>query len=231
MRPWMERRMSAAVVNFLYTIVYNLYTSAYKYSIQGNAMLERLFTSRVRTKLLAKLLFSAGRQFHLREIAREIGASPVHAGKEIKRLASLGLVRERKVGNLTLFQANEGAPIFPELKRIFLKTEVFPESVKGHLAGLSIEFAFIFGSFAKNMESERSDIDLFVIGDVDEGSILRMIQKLESGLGREINYILWKRSVFERRASEGHHLLKSISKNPVVMIIGDEAELRRIIDG
>ena len=94
--------------------------------------------------------------------------------------------------------------------------------------GLKIDFAFIFGSFAKGIESKESDIDLFVVGAVNENDILKIIQKTEKQSGREINYVLWKKAVLMKRAKK-HHLLNEIAKNPVMMLVGDETEFRKII--
>ena len=45
-----------------------------------------------------------------------------------------------------------------------------------------IEYAFIYGSFAKGEEKETSDIDLFIIGKVDEGKLIDEANKLEKKL-------------------------------------------------
>jgi len=192
------------------------------------SLLENLFTSRVRVNILKLLIFNSDKEFHLREIARKIDANPTYVKKELQNLKEINLVSESKKGNLSLFKINRNSLIFPELKNIFIKTEYFLELIKKSLKKLKIDFAFIFGSFAKGKESKESDIDLFVVGDVEEDELLKTIQKIEMQSGREINYILWKKSLFMKRAKK-HHLLNEIAKNPVIMLVGDEDELRKII--
>lgn len=191
-------------------------------------MLEKLFTSKTRVRILGILISNPGREFHLRELSREVKITPIYVKKELQNLEELNLVLKTKKGNLSLFQINRNSPIFTELKSIFMKTEYFGELAKKSLKKLKIDFAFIFGSFAKGIERKESDIDLFVVGDANENDLLQIIQKIEKRTGREINYILWKKTVLMKRAKK-HHLLNEIARNSIIMLIGDENEFRKII--
>ena len=191
-------------------------------------MLEKLFTSKTRVRILGMLLFNSDSNFHLREIAREVKITPIYVKKELQNLEELNLVSSSKKGNLSIFQVNRNSPIFTELKSIFMKTEYLGELIKKSLEELKIDFAFIFGSFAKGIESEESDIDLFVVGNINENDLLTIIQETEERTGRGINYILWKKDVLMEKAGK-HHLLNEIARNPVIMLVGDENELMEII--
>jgi len=191
-------------------------------------MLEKLFTSKTRVRILGILISNPDREFHLRELSREVKITPIYVKKELQNLEELNLVLKTKKGNLSLFQINRNSLIFTELKSIFMKTEYFGELAKKSLKKLKIDFAFIFGSFAKGIERKESDIDLFVVGDANENDLLQIIQKIEKRTGREINYILWKKTVLMKRAKK-HHLLNEIARNPIIMLIGDENEFRKII--
>ena len=131
-------------------------------------------------------------------------------------------------GNLVLFQINRDSIIYSELKSMFMKTEYFGELLRKSLRELEIDFAFIFGSFARGIESLDSDIDLFIVGDVDENDVLTIIQEIERQTKREINYILWKKADLMEKAKK-HYLLNEIAKNPVIMLVGDENEFKKII--
>jgi len=177
---------------------------------------------------LKTLLFSPGKEFHLRELSREIDITPTYVKKELANLEELNLVLSSKKGNLNLFQINKNSPLFSELKSIFFKTEFLSEIIKKSIKKLKIDFAFIYGSFAKGVESKESDIDLFVVGSVDEDELVKIVQRIEKKVSREVNYILWNKDLFVKRAKK-HHLLNEIAKNPVIMLVGDENELRKII--
>jgi len=191
-------------------------------------MLEKLFTSKTRVRILETLIFNPSTQFHLRDISRRIRITPIYVKKELQNLKELNLIQESKKGNLSLFEIKRESPIFTELKSMFIKTEFLEELVKKSLKRFKIDFAFIFGSFAKGIEKGESDIDLFIIGYVNEDDLLRVIQKIEKQIKREVNYVLWKKEVLIER-SKKHHLINEIAKNPIIMLIGDENELRKII--
>jgi len=190
-------------------------------------MLEKLFTSKTRTKILTLLMFNQDSEYHLREIARKIKISPIYVSKELANLEQLNLVNKKHKGNLTIYQINEGSVILNELKKIFIKTDYIGELIKNKLSG-KVKYTFIYGSFANGTETESSDIDLFVVGDISEDNIITIIQELESKSGREINYVLWTEKVFAQRA-KNHHLLRSIKKNKIIMLIGDENEFKKRI--
>jgi len=191
-------------------------------------MLENLFTSKARVKILKLLIFSQ-EDIHLREIARRTNVSPPYVKKEIENLKKMNLITETKKGNLKIFKINKTSPLYEDLKNMFLKTEALGDVIKENLKKEKIKYALIFGSFAKGDETEKSDIDLLVIGNIKEEDILRIVRDSESKTGREINYILWNEKEFEKRAKEGHHLLKDIINKPVIMLIGDIDEFRRAV--
>jgi len=192
-------------------------------------MLEKLFTSKTRIKLLELLLFNPQKEFHIRQISRMIGISAPYIAKELKNLKEINLIIEFRKGNLKLFKINKKAPIFEEIKRIFLKTESFGEILIKNLKNLDVKYALIYGSFASGKESEKSDIDLLIIGDVNEEKILEVIRSLELKTAREVNYILWNSKEFEEKIREKHHLLIDIIKKPFIMLIGDKNEFRKIV--
>lgn len=192
-------------------------------------MLERLFTSKTRVRVLELLLFSDV-PLHLREIARRVNITPTYVSKELQNLEVLNLVRKSEKGTLYLYEINRSSPIYEELKGIFLKTESLGDYLKEELKGRNIRYALIYGSFAKGEEKETSDIDLLMIGDVKEEELISVITRIEEGIKREISYVLWKEEEFLKRARDGHHLLKDIIENPVIGVIGDVDEFRRIVE-
>ncbi len=190
-------------------------------------MLENLFTSKTRVKLLSLLLFSQNDEYHLREIANIIKADPTHISKELDNLRKLNLVKKTKKANLSIYTINKDSIIIDELKRIFIKTDYLGKFIEKPLKGKA-KYAIIYGSFAKGTETESSDVDLLVVSEMREDELIEIIQLLERKLEREINYILWNEKTFNQR-TKGHHLLRTIKKNKIIMLIGDENEFRQKI--
>jgi predicted nucleotidyltransferase len=63
-------------------------------------------------------------------------------------------------------------PIYNELACIILKTEGVAKELRDSLSEIGVEMVFIYGSFANMKAGVDSDIDVFIIGDVDEIGVL-----------------------------------------------------------
>lgn len=192
-------------------------------------MLERIFTSESRVKLLTEILLNSERDYHIRELSRITGASPTQVQKELKNLQSMGLLGSRKKGNMVLYMIDKNSVIWDDLKRLFLKTEGVGTLILRNLDKKKIEYALIYGSFAKGTETAKSDIDLLIVGQVDEDSLLESISRAERKIGREINFIHWTPTEFVQKAKQKIPLLVDILKTDVIMIIGKQDEFKRSI--
>jgi len=84
-------------------------------------MLERLFSSRTRVKLLELFLFHPEREIHVREICRITGLNINAVRRELANLEGLGLLRSRTAGNARFYTVNIAFPAYQELVGIFLK--------------------------------------------------------------------------------------------------------------
>ena len=86
----------------------------------------------------------------------------------------------------------------------------------------------IYGSFAKGTETESSDIDLLVIGQVSKDRFYESVSSLESEIGREINAIVWDDLQFGSQ-KERSSILGHMKLNEIIMVRGDEDGFRQAI--
>ena len=111
--------------------------------------------------------------------------------------------------------------IYDELQKIVLKTEGIAKIIKEDLARVSnIECMFIYGSFAQGTAGAKSDIDLFIVGDVDENSLIPLVHTSERAINREINYTLMHSDELRKRKRAGDPFVKNVMKERKIMIIG-----------
>lgn len=188
-------------------------------------MLEKLFTSKIRVRILEVLLFG-NKEFYLREIARKVKTNPSYAKKELDNLILLGLVIESKKANSNFYCINKNSPIFEDIKNLFIKTDFLGNYIKNSLK--NAKYALIYGSFAKGNYTSESDIDLLVVSNLEEKNFIKLIQKLENKINREINYVLWNIKTFKKRANS-NSFLRTIKDGKILMLIGDENEFRKEI--
>ncbi|MBD3389327.1 helix-turn-helix domain-containing protein [Candidatus Micrarchaeota archaeon] len=191
-------------------------------------MLEKLLRSNAEVKILGVVLFADG--LHLREIARQAGVSPSEAKRELDTLVSTGVLKTEKKGNLALFHQNESCPFLAELKGLYLKTEGVFAQLREGLSGLKgVEFAFVYGSFARGDERGTSDIDLMVVGKPDTGGIHKRIMKIEGKMGREINYSIYSLREIQRKATLSG-FIKELIAGKKVFVVGLENEFERFAE-
>ncbi|MBU4491119.1 MAG: nucleotidyltransferase domain-containing protein, partial [Euryarchaeota archaeon] len=67
----------------------------------------------------------------------------------------------------------------------------------------------------------KSDIDLFIIGHVHENELIRCIEKLETQLSREINYVLFTPDELTGRIRNKDPFVQNVLKEKKVMLIGE----------
>lgn len=186
-------------------------------------MLEELFSSNVRVQLLVILLTNPDEEFYIRQLARRVGEHPYAVQRELRRLERLGLLTSRTRGRMKYYSVERDFPLYPELKRIILKTAGLGDLVREGLQNLgSIEFAFIYGSVAAGEEDAASDIDLMLVGEIDLLALAPVIAGLEERLGRSINYVVYNLEEFKERGDQGDPFLEDVLKGPIVMLIGRE---------
>jgi predicted nucleotidyltransferase len=167
----------------------------------------------------------------VREIARSITENINSVRCELKKLSSIGLVASEREANLLYYRINTHCPLYKELKNLIYKTEAFGAYLKKMTKLPSdIQVAFVYGSTAYNQEREKSDIDLFVLGNIDGERLHRYIFNLEEKIDREINTVHMDSTEFRTKIKKKNVFLKRILSGEKIFIKGDEDVLSKIIE-
>ena len=184
---------------------------------------EKIFGSRIRAKILGWLFTHPDESFFVRQIALILKEDPTNVSREMAKLEDLGILKSKRNGNLKHFQTNPDCAFFKELKGLVLKTTGVAGQIRGSLDKLAgIEYAFIYGSYAKGEERADSDVDLLIIGDVDMDRLDSNLGKLEKTLGREINYVLYSLEEFKSKRKAKDGFLMDVLAGEKIMVIGAE---------
>lgn len=184
-------------------------------------MLEYFITSKTKRKLLKLFVLHPEKSFYIREIEK-LTKEPVAAvRRELGYLEKAGLLKSRNEGNLKYFEVNRNFPIYPELKKIIYSTVGFGDYLKEKLHNFdSIDIVFIYGSVARNEEGKQSDIDLLVIGNIDNKDFHKVISEVEKETGREINYNLMSKQEFGDRVRKKDTFLMRVIKEEKIFLKG-----------
>ena len=191
-------------------------------------MLEAFFP-KVKGKILILLFTHPDEDFHLREIVRRIQGGKGAVERELKTLTEAGiLIRECK-GSMTCFQANRNSPIFKEIHNLIVKTAGVADVIRSSIQNLSgIRFAFLFGSTASGEMDKLSDVDVFVIGDATFTEVSAALFTTANVLDRKVTPVVYSLQEFTTRTAEKHHFIRRVLASPIIMLIGDEDDLRSV---
>jgi predicted nucleotidyltransferase len=185
---------------------------------------------RTRAAMLALLFDRADEWFHLRKLARETGASPGTAHRELRALVAIGLVLRQQVDTSVQFKANTDSPVFAELKSLLTKTAGAAQLLRAALSTLdrSVSTAFIYGSVARGEQRAGSDIDVMIVGTIGLAAVLKALKPAADALHREINPTVYTPEEFTRKARAGHSFIQRIIAEPKIFLIGDAPELGQL---
>lgn len=190
-------------------------------------MLEYLISSKARVEVLKLFFFNPENRYYQRQIS-SLTHQPIRAiQREVERMEKLGLLETIIEGNRNYYKLKHNTPYFNEIRGIVLKSVGIADTLKIYLANNNnIQFAFIYGSYARNQETSDSDIDLFIIGDVSAREMSKVLSKPKSELGREINYAIFALKEYRDKVKAKDHFISSVANNEKIFLIGTEHDLK-----
>jgi uncharacterized protein len=187
--------------------------------------LSDILSSRVRAEIFRLLFGLDEKEVHLREMERQASLSLGTIRQDLQKLVKLDLVTSRRDGNRLYYRANTGHPLYPDIRKLVLKTAGLVEILKSVLNREGVIVAFVFGSLASSKEKAASDVDLMVIGAVGLRSLSSWLSGVSGQIGREINPHTLTVEEFRRRKEKGDHFLSNVLESPKLFIVGNENDL------
>jgi hypothetical protein len=148
-------------------------------------MIETLISSKTRIKLLFKFFLNSNNTAYLRSLEQEFGESTNAIRVELNRLEKAGMLISFTQGNKKVFQANQKHPLFDEIHNILRKHIGFDTIIENVISRLGeVKKVFVLGSLANGMDS--GEVDLLLVGTVDEAYLLRLIDKAQGLISKKI---------------------------------------------
>lgn len=189
-------------------------------------MLETLFSSRVRVRLLTIFLLNTDSHLHASALVQKVGAHYNAVWKELAHLEKIGLLKSEIAANTKSYFLNTRFPILPELRAIILKTVGIGDTIRQALASLNVNAAFVYGSFASGDMDRQSDVDIMIIGEVELEQLAPIVVRLEKNLGRLVNYIVYSSEEWQEKVDAKEPFIANVLASPKIMLIGEEDALR-----
>ncbi len=196
-------------------------------------MLEELFVSRVRVKILQLFLSSPQESlFHVREIVRRVDEEINAVRRELARMEKFGMVTSEWRANRRLYRFRKDYSFYKELLSLVAKTTGLGGNFISSKAKLGkVKFAFISTRFLKGGLSNTENIDLLVVGNIVLPELQSIIGDEQAKKESEINYSYMDEPEFKFRVKRRDPFILQVLLQPKVMLVGDEDELLEGVSG
>jgi predicted transcriptional regulator len=181
-------------------------------------MLERLFGSQARVKILRLFLLHPEETYYIREVARNLGLQVNSVRRELTNMEEFGLLCSRtskekggkgketepeekensKTQEKKYYYVNNNFVLFEEIRALLVKSQMlYREDFIEELKQVgNTQLIILTGVFVNNPEAI---IDLFIVGNANKVKLKKIIGKMEADLGKEINYTLMDYQEFKYR--------------------------------
>lgn len=109
-------------------------------------------------------------EWHFEQITKEAKVTKAVCNKWLKKYVSSGLLkRVKQKGKFPHYSAGINNPIYQSMKKIYSLEKLHNSGLIAKLLSLkSAKTIILFGSMAKGDWHKESDIDLFIIGKIDD---------------------------------------------------------------
>ncbi|MBI4992796.1 MAG: helix-turn-helix transcriptional regulator [Candidatus Magasanikbacteria bacterium] len=170
-------------------------------------MLEQLFGSKTRFRILRTFFAHPERSFFVRELSRAIDTQLNAVRRELELLVGIGLLKEgegkkdfSQGSSLRRYYALDlQSLIYPEVQALITKLQILGQQemireIKEK--GGEIKLLLLSGQFTNDREAPS---DLLAVGKLKEKSIANIIAKYEKDLGFEVRFTLMTEAEFKER--------------------------------
>jgi len=187
-------------------------------------LLEALFGSELRARVLQFFYERPWAKFHQREVERELKEPFGSVNRLLRGYAASGLLTRTKDRAVVLYQVPANDVRLRPLVELFRQETKLVEQLRKAVKPYLLAYAGIFGSYARGEETAESDVDLLAIRP-DDAPDCRMqlvgaVAKIAFASNREINVDLYTVSEFRRLLREDNAFALNVLASPRIDLKG-----------
>jgi hypothetical protein len=194
-------------------------------------MIDALFGSKTRVKLLHLFLNNPGRAFYVREITRKIDEQINSVRRELANMLSIGIIKSENSNNRLYYEVSQEYAYYEPLRAIFAD------------AGLSSEVAGVTDAsdWAKRLKplgdvrvmlfagalvhGSSSELDVLLVGNINKTQAKKFIKELEDEEGKSLNYTIMEYEDFYYRLSIKDKFITTLTNDKHTVIADAEGVL------
>lgn len=195
-------------------------------------MVEQLFGSKTRVKLLELFYGNPNRSFYVREITRKIDEQINSVRRELANLLNIGIIVSENTNNRLYYEVNQEFEYYNALSEMFGGEAYVPaaatkpkKTAKRSATATqddplkqlgNVEYAVYTGQFTRD---EASGIDFLLVGNVNDHQVQKYIEDLEKKEGKEIRYTILSPSEFEYRRKINDRFISTVLESKKQVLV------------
>jgi hypothetical protein len=195
-------------------------------------MIDALFGSKTRVKLLHLFLNNPGKAFYVREITRLIDEQINSVRRELSNMLNVGIITSDTAENKLYYTVNQRYAYYVPFRAIFADEKIESASPlksghhdwEGSLKALpGIRLILAAGVLVKG---SASSVDLLLVGDMPVAKVKAAIKEVEKAEGRELNYSVLSYDEFYYRLSVRDKFITEILKSKHSVVLDSDTILK-----
>jgi predicted transcriptional regulator with HTH domain len=196
----------------------------------SDIILEGLFDSKIKVKLLRLFFRNANKRYTLDEVINKIHSDPSSTRYQLRKLRKIGLLKShiirfepleeekkssKRIGReRRVYQVNPLFQFYQELKSLILKsTPEIKIKLTEELRKIGrMKLVLITGVF---MNVDNAKVDLLVVSDdIQRLKLVRVVKLIEAEMGHEVRYAVMNQQEFEYRLDMYDNFVRALSQVP-----------------
>ncbi len=189
-------------------------------------MLEQIFGSKARVKILKTFLSKPEQNYYTRQLSRDLKLQVNSVRRELENLKKIDLIKEvkeegqvrEKKNDKKYYRANKDFILFLELKNLFSKANLIScqEFLKNLEESHKIKLLILSGIFTGDTNALT---DILIIGKINKKHFIKELELLENDLNKEVNYTIMDEDEYQYRLDIHDIFLYKLRKNKNLEII------------
>lgn len=181
-------------------------------------MLEQLFSSRTREKLLNLFLFNQDKRFYVREITRVIGERLNSVRRELSNLEKFQLIKSESEERRKYYYLNQEFVLLSEMTNLFVKARLLWENriLEFTKKYDGIRYLSLVGFF---VDDEEAKTDIVIVGRISKVELASFIREIEKITNQPLRYTHFTIKEYNYRHSMTDRFLYNLLESKAIVLI------------
>jgi predicted transcriptional regulator len=200
------------------------------------SMVEQLFGSKTRVKLLQLFMSNPNRSFYVREITRKVDEQINSVRRELANLLSIGVITSDNSNNKLYYEVSQKYEYYEPLAHMFGDRSVVKRSSKKD-SGIddadftletsirslgNVQLAVLSGQFTRD---EISGVDMLIVGDINKTKLDNFISDLEKTEKKELRYAVFTEQDFLYRRQIKDRFTLTVLESKIQVVVDRDKHL------